>query len=90
MTKCKPLQNYAQKRTPFNAACDPGHERWRYADDARTKANQQSDRPYGDTKAKGKFRQHSCRQKYAETNDKVAQRQGYNGELPAEHLRRPN
>ena len=85
MREREPKQDQAQQYTAVDAACDRGHQRRRYAYNAGAKTDQQSRRPNGDIETGRKLRHHSGRQQDAETNDKVAERQGSDGELSAGH-----
>jgi Mg-chelatase subunit ChlI len=53
-------------------------------------ANQNPDSPNRDIEPERQFRQHSCRQQDAETNDEVAKRQGQYEDVFTEHARCPD
>ncbi len=90
MRECEPNQDQAQQHTAVDAACDRGHQGWRYAYDAGAKTDQQARCPTGDIETGRKLGHHSGWQQDAKTDDKVAERQGGDGEMSAGHTRLPN
>src|SRR5260370_17556996 len=89
MAAHKTQQYRTQQQAKVEAAGEPGHKGWRQANDDGAKTDQQPHGSDRDAETGRQIRQHSRRQKDAETDNKISQRQSANGELPAEHSYRP-